>query len=561
MFAVASAQLGGDVALRHDAKPWQVRWGYALAVAAVAAATLVFLPVRGLLQGGQWGWAFLLVVGAVATVSGPGPAVLTAVLSFLAEDFFFIPPYGTFTVLRAADVVQLFAFLVVAVVLGWQAGRLRERQLAAESHEAEAEALMALSVRVASETSLVSMAVFVAEELGRLVGVERILIWPIADEGSEPAASADVGPDAVRAARPYVQYVLSQAKAVGLPDVRPPAGSGEGAGSPAWPVSAPTSAVDATVPSDDLFLPLQTTGGVEGVLQVGWGPDRREALGERDYRLVVSTALMIASFLTARRLYATEAQADAVREADRLKTALVSSVSHELKTPLASITAAVPALSSEDVTRDREQIRERLSSVTEDLGRLETSIADLLDISRLEAGQWLPRPETWEAGEIVADVVSREPESSRDRIVFDVPDPGPTVFTDFSQLSRALRNVVDNALTYGPAGSAVTIGARTARNRTLLWVEDRGPGVSSVDKKRVFEKFYRGEAGRAVTGSTGLGLSIAREIVQANAGTVWVEDADPHGARFVLSLPAEEASDTIASAAASHDQDQEVRHR
>ena len=185
-------------------------------------------------------------------------------------------------------------------------------------------------------------------------------------------------------------------------------------------------------------------------------------------------------------------------------------------------------------------MRERLASVAEDLGRLETSIADLLDTSRLEAGQWTPRAETWEAGEIIADVVSRLPAADRQRIAFDVPEPGPTVHVDFAQLSRALTNLVDNALLYGPRGQPVTVGARREGERTLVWVEDHGPGVSQrPTHPHVFEKFYRGAEGRARTGSTGLGLSIASEIVHANDGTLTLEDVQPTGARFVISLPAE----------------------
>ncbi len=520
-------------------QPWLVRWGYPVAVAWVAAATLVMLPFRSLVGGGQWGWPYLLVVGLVASTSGVGPALLAAGLAFLAENFFFIPPYGSLAVHSATDLLQLLAFLVVAGLWGWQAGRLRERQLDAWRDEAEAEALLAISARVASETSISSMTSFVRGELARLLGTQRTVLWLREAEGAVPAGATGANPDELAAARAYVLYVLAEAKAVGLPPKPPAADADHLVAEPSWPASVSHAQAVPAGTLDDLFLPLQTTTGLEGVLQVGWPAGERERLGRRAWRLIVSGAQMVAAFLANRRLVTTQAQAEAVREADRLKTALVSSVSHELKTPLASITAAVTDLTSEDVTHDEAQMRERLASVTEDLGRLETSIGDLLDASRLEAGQWRPQGDMWEAGEIVADVVSRLPAAQRAQIAFDVPEPAPSVYVDFAQLARALTNVVDNALLYGPPDEQVTVGARRSGARTLVWVEDRGPGVAAADKPHVFEKFYRGARGQARAGSTGLGLSIAREIVQANSGTLTLEDVDPTGARFVISLPAE----------------------
>jgi two-component system, OmpR family, sensor histidine kinase KdpD len=526
--------------LRHE-RPFLVRYGYLAAVGWVALATVAFLPLRHMLGGGQWGWPFLLVVGIVASTSGAGPGVLAAVLSFFAENFFFVPPYGSLSVQQPADLLQLLTFLFIALTWGYLAGRLRERELVAIRNEAEAAVLVEMASRVVSETSLSSMAAFVASELNGLLGTERAVVWLVdgtavtAAGGDRPLTEADVD-----AARPFVAFVTAQARAVGLPAERP-AGRAEGVSGPlAWPPSVHHSAVVPAPGTSDVFLPLQTPAGLDGVLQVGWAADAKAALDSHDYVLLVSAAQMVASFLAGRRLSASQAQAQAIREADRLKTALVSSVSHELKTPLASIMAVVTDLSSEDVTRDPEQVRERLGALTDDLGRLQGSISDLLDTSRLEAGQWLPRIETWEAGEIIADVVSRLPAWARGHVTFEVADPGPTVAADFAQLSRALATVVDNALLYGSADEPVVIGARRDGARTLLWVQDGGPGVPDSEKSLVFEKFYRGRAGLATKGSTGLGLSIAREIVQANGGTLWVEDASPGpGARFELSLPAE----------------------
>jgi signal transduction histidine kinase len=150
----------------------------------------------------------------------------------------------------------------------------------------------------------------------------------------------------------------------------------------------------------------------------------------------------------------------------------------------------------------------------------------------------MPHPEPYEAGEILGDVVSTAAPAVRDRLVFDVGKPVPEVYADFAQLSRALRAVLDNAVAYSPASSPIFMGARVDGERTLLWVEDRGPGVSDEDKPFIFDRAYRGSAGMRRPGSSGLGLTIAHDLVEANGGRLTVEDAEPTGTRIVVDVPA-----------------------
>lgn len=239
-------------------------------------------------------------------------------------------------------------------------------------------------------------------------------------------------------------------------------------------------------------------------------------------------------------LQAAASQADALREADRLKSAFISSVSHELKTPLASVTATVTGLLENDLEWNAENVRAELVSVDDDLNRLNDSIGSLLDLSRLEADAWLPQKDWYEFGEILGTALSRIPERQKDRIRLSVPGDLPPIHADFAQWARVLRNLLENALTYsGPDRPPVWVGVTAGEGELRIWVEDSGPGISSEEKARVFEKFYRGKASAAAPSGTGLGLAISREIVRFHGGRIFVEDVEPHGARFVVTLPIE----------------------
>jgi two-component system sensor histidine kinase KdpD len=289
------------------------------------------------------------------------------------------------------------------------------------------------------------------------------------------------------------------------------------------------------VSTDGAFVPLQTSTSLEGVLFVE--PSEAGGLTSDDGRLLAAVSNLAAASLERQRLEADAAHTDALREADRLKSTLVSSVSHELKTPLAAATARVTGLVEEGESCDATRVHEELVAVAEDLVRLNDSIGDLLDLSRLESDAWQPRFEPHDVRDILGTVLSRLPAAQRDRLRFDLSDDLPEVLADHAQLARALSNLVENALVYSPADAAVTVGARPYGDAVRMWVQDAGSGVPDSEKARVFEKFYRGAASASVPSGTGLGLAIAREIVRTHDGTLRVDDADPQGARFVLTIP------------------------
>ncbi len=292
--------------------------------------------------------------------------------------------------------------------------------------------------------------------------------------------------------------------------------------------------------ADGVFVPLRTSESTEGVLYMGpvGGVDR--AVRERpDPGLVLAVANLVAAAFQRQRLEEEAARAAALAETDRMKSTFVSALSHELKTPLAAATARVTGLLDEPEAAGAaatSRVRQELAAVAEDLSRLDASIGDLLDMSRLESDAWRPHLETQDVADVLGTLRSRLPSAQRERIEFVLGVDLPLLCCDFAQLVRALNILVENALAYSPVGAPVLVSAAAKSDSLEVSVEDRGPGVADSEKEAVFEKFYRGSASGSAPG-TGLGLPIALEIVRANGGTIGVEDVAGGGARFVVSLP------------------------
>ncbi len=485
------------------------RHGYVLAIAGIALSTALFLLGRDVFAKGQWALLYLLVILLVASAAGPGPAVLAAVLAFFTWNFFFLPPYHTLQIHDPKDWLSLVAFLVVGILVGALAGRMREREARARAREQETAALNRLSAAIVSQTTTEQMAETCLVEIVDLLG-----------------------------ARSAALFVLREGELVGYREI--PAGTavdpsvGEQAAR-AFREGDATSHVQAAG-DGGLYVPVRTPSGVTGVLTVQARHDARP-YSPGDARLVTSLGNMVGAFLERERLQQTATTAAAAREADNLKSSLLSSVSHELKTPLAALTATVSNLLESDVDWDEASVRDELRAIVGDVARLNNSITALLELSRLEAHAWEPRRELYGLGEIVLAGIDALPMHMRERIRVELPDEDLVVDADFVQFTRVIQTLLENALLY--TDGEVVIGARGWNEGVRLWVEDQGQGIPADEHEAVFEKFFRGRRpGQRGPSGTGLGLPIAREIVLGHGGTISVSDVVPHGARFVITLPA-----------------------
>lgn len=513
------------------------RHSYIFAVACVVIATTLFVPGREHFAKGQWALLYLLVVGSVAGFGGVRPALLASALAFLCWNFFFLPPYGTFVVHDSKDWLSLLVFLIVATATGMQTGRMREREAEALARGREMAMLNQFSARLVSDASTTDVAELLMNEVTQITGARCAALF-LADKENrlhELVAVTEGNCQLDQLILQIAEWAYSQSKAVGLPQIEKrsdPAATG-------WPISVDHTQSGAGNSRSDIYIPLQTAERQEGILYVGSRADGR-SYSIDEARPLVAAANQTAAFLERKRLQSTAVQADALREADRLKSTLMSSVSHELKTPIASIAATVSNLAAEDIEWDKEKVRPELASLQEDTDRLTASINALLDLSRLESATWEPKKEWFDLADVLWSAVSKVPQKQKSRVKVSLPDSLPMVCVDFTQMSRAVENLLTNALAYSQQDSPARMGASVYESSLRIWVEDQGPGIRPDEREKIFEKFYRGESSSRSASGTGLGLAVTREIVRFHGGRIWVEDVIPHGARFVISLPLEE---------------------
>ncbi|HEY8883755.1 MAG TPA: ATP-binding protein, partial [Chloroflexota bacterium] len=277
-----------------------------------------------------------------------------------------------------------------------------------------------------------------------------------------------------------------------------------------------------------VYTPLTIESRVEGVLVVG-GRIAAEPLTSEEARFLQAFSNQLASAV----------------QRDRLKSALVSSVSHELKTPLAAIKASASTLLQDGASDNLAVRRELTEAINREVDRLTRLVSDLLDMSRLEAGGIRPQPEWVSIADVVADVLERLEPVLRDRdVAVNIPEETPETPLDFVLISQVLMNLLDNAARYSPSPSKIAISAEVVREQLRVSVFNEGSQIAPDDLERLFDKFYRGTIS---AGGTGLGLAIARGMVEAHGGRIWAENVGRRGVAFSFTLPSPAPSAAASS--------------
>ncbi len=249
-------------------------------------------------------------------------------------------------------------------------------------------------------------------------------------------------------------------------------------------------------------------------------------------RFLPALAALLGVAVDRAELEAEALEAETLRRSDVVKTALLRAVSHDLRSPLTAIVASADALASDEIHLEEEDQTALVAAIREEAARLDRVVANLLDVSRLEAGAVESHPELWSVDELVGqalDSVRADP----DRIVVELDPRSPPVRVDAGQIERVLANLIENALRFSPAGSPVIVRAEHGATELRIHVVDRGPGITEADRDAIFQPFRRGTGG-----GSGLGLAIARGFAEANGGRLWTQD-DPIGGHFVLALATE----------------------
>jgi len=486
----------------HRSRPWlrRVRSGRASALSlrrrlGGLALVLLGLPlVTGglLLVDGDVSLAtdlvvFLLLVVAVALVGGMLPALLAAVGGFLLLNYFFTPPLRLFTVAERENLVALLAFLVVALSLSRVVDASARRTREALRAQTEAATLFTLAGSVLRGSRPLPALLEQVREAFALQSVT--LLERRAESGGGPAVE-------------HANDAWDVVAAVGSP------------------VSATPGAGDAEVHVDDRYS-LVLAG---------------HPLEADDRRVLEAFAAQAASAVQHQRLEATAATAGSLAEVDRVRTALLSAVSHDLRTPLASAKAAVGTLRSPGLRLGAEDREELLDATEGSLDRLSGLVENLLDMSRLQAGALALVVEEVDVPDVVyAAVASLGP--AGEPVVLRFADDLPEVEADPALLERAVANLVQNALRYSPAGSPPQVGASSHGSRVEIRVIDTGPGVPEDDREQIFLPFQRLGDHDNTTG-VGLGLALSRGLVESMAGTLEPEDTPGGGLTMTISLPA-----------------------
>ncbi len=465
---------------------------------------------------------YLLGVVLVATRLGRGPSIFASVLSVAAFDFFFVPPFLSFAVSDTQYLVTFAVMLVVAVVISTLTVRIRQRAESARERERRTASLYAMSRELASTRGvdeLLRVAVrHVAEVFGSAVGV----FLPdetgrLVARGGSLAASGDDTSE-----RGVSQWVHEHGQMAGQ-------GSGTLPGARA------------------LYLPLVASRGTIGVL--GVQPTDPHAFTAPEPLHLLETFAAQVALAIERAVLAEEAHQAQLRvESERLRNTLLSSVSHDLRTPLATITGAASSLMDEAERLPPAARRELLAAIREESDRMNRLVGNLLDMTRLESGALQIRKEWHPLEEVVGAALGRLAARLGDRpVTTRLPPDLPLVPLDGVLMEQVLINLLDNAIKYTPAGSPIEIGVSVADGRVLLEVADRGPGLPPGHETRVFEKFYRGPV-VGTAGGVGIGLTICQGIVEAHSGRIWAASRPGGGAVFSVALPVADTPPEVRAA-------------
>ena len=492
--------------------------GYVVALCSVGLITLAVALLAALAPGAQGSALYLVGVLVAATRFGRGPAVLAAIVSVLAYNYFFVEPVHTFVVGNPDEVLTLLLLLVTAVVTSGLATETRRRAAEAEARRREAVALHALAEMILWQDEPARALPAIVEHLRAQLGARAVAIL-VADAGGQLAERAAAGDpcDGSAGARAAAERVYRRGEAVGLGRAAGRRGAGEDGAA---------------------LVPLRAAEHVLGVLRVEPQSGAPRLTAEQE-RLITAAAAQIGLTLERARLRAEATDAEVLRRSDALKSALLSSVSHDLRTPLAAIKAAAGSLSQPDVEWSVDERRGFAAAIEREADRLNRIVGNLLDVSRIEAGQLRPRKELFPLGAIVGEVAARlAGAASGHRLTVDVDDGLPPVPVDYVQIDQVLTNLVENALRHTPPGTSITVSARREDGQIRVSVADTGPGIPPAALERLFEKFYRLEAraGERARG-TGLGLAVAKGLVEAHGGRIWVESAPGAGTAFHFTLP------------------------
>ena len=487
---------------------------YGAALAATAAALGAAKLLQPDLGGETVPLIFLMAVLGIAYGFGLGPSLLAAVAGMLCYNFFFFPPLYTFSIGSPTNVAALFFFLFTALIVSNLTTRVRRQAETARNRAAITNALYAFSRTLASIATLDALLWATASQIAASLRADAMVLMPGVDGALELRASVPAVEVIDEADRGAAQWSLDSGR---------PAGRG----------------ADTLPGARRLFLPLRTGRAVIGVVGLGRG-QRADIILTPDERRLIDALMDQAAIAIERvRLAAQMDEARMAAETERLRGALLTSLSHDLKTPLTSILGAANSLREYGDLFDGKARAELVLTIEDEAGRMSRFVANLLDMTRLEAGAIELKREPADLAEIIGTAAQRmKPLLGAFHLAFDVEPDLPLIDMDVLLMEQVLINLLDNAGKYAPPASVITIRARRHEATVRVEVMDEGPGIPEDRLTKIFEKFHRVNHGDHQRAGTGLGLAICRGFVEAMGGTIVAANrADRRGAIFTVELP------------------------
>lgn len=486
-----------------------VDWGaYGWAAGLVAVATAVSSIGRTVFALPDMVMLYLLAIMIVATRFGRGPSVTAAFLSVASYDFFFVPPYYTLTVADARHTLTFLMMFTTGIVISGLTLRIRQQEQQARSREQQTAALYALSRELAAAPDEKEVANALARHAADVFQSPTAVL--LAGASGVPQVAAKVGDVPYDAQEDGVaRWVLQHGRPAGL-------------------------GTDTLPGSRVMCVPLRASGAALGVLALGASTTDNRLAEDRHF---LDGYVRQAGMAVERARLAEDAKAQALRaRTEEMRSSLLSTVSHDLRTPLAAITGAATTIMDTSARISDTQRRELLETISEEADRLERLVANLLDMTRVESGSLKVKREWMPLEEIIVSVLTRLEPKLKDRLIrTDIPDDLPLISVDPILFEQVFVNLFENIAKYTPEKSGFEVRGRATDGQVVIEVMDHGPGLPQGAERQVFDKFFRGPQARP--GSVGLGLAICRGIVEAHGGKLSAENREEGGATFRIELP------------------------
>ncbi|MGF7207897.1 two-component system sensor histidine kinase KdpD [Skermanella aerolata] len=507
---------------------WVGKWtGYAMAAVATGAATGLSYGLSLFMELPNISLVYLMTVLLVAIRYGLGPSIAASIACALTYNFFFTEPLFTLDISDTQNILTVAFFLLTAFIASNLAARVGSQVEATRLSARRTANLYGFSRKIAAAANQDDVLWAVVHHVAATIHGRSLVLLPEA-----PVPGLDMRPDGgqlmIRAGYPPEDRLDDKARA---------------AAEWAWSHAEPAGRGSTTLPTSPwLFLPLQTGRGPVGVLGVQIeGRDR--PLSPEDSRLLGTLADQAAVAIERTNLVSDIENARLATETERLRSALLSSLSHDLRTPLASILGAASSLISYEGSLNAADRLDLTQTIQDEAERLNRFVQNLLDMTRLGSGKLKPRTDWVDLRDVIGSAVERAAKLLRRRQVRVEIDPAlPLLRLDAMLMEQVIFNLIDNACKYSPAGTPVTVWTALRHGHAVVEVCDQGPGIPAEDRERVFDMFYRVEEGDSRAAGTGLGLAICRGIVEAHGGRIAAQPGlNGAGTCIVIRLPVADA--------------------